>query len=262
MKNKINFFIFLILCLIIILFIIYVLYYYKHNTLSEFFNNFETKFEVVHMNGREDRLNNIKMNEEKAHIQINLFEAINGSQLDIPKLQKEGLVKKPWSTHRYNNAKTDEGKQKVLNGEIGCYMSHMNLLKKISESEYDGWTIIFEDDLVLDSNFKEELNKILENLKDNENIDIIYLGNLNQDNCENGIYKDNLCYPVNPYGTQSYMVNKRSSKKIYDLIQFIDREIDIKYRDLMGEKKINGLIVVPTLVKQNYEGTPSVINGD
>lgn len=260
MKSKINKNIFIYI--LVLLFIIYIGYYFYKKNVNEFFNNFETKFEVVHMSGKEDRLKNIKSQEEKAQIKIDLFEAVNGSQLDILKLQEDGLVKKPWSTHRYNSANTDEGKQKVINGEIGCYMSHMNLLKKISESEYDGWTIVFEDDLVLDLNFKEELNKILENLKEDENIDIIFLGSLNQENCDNGVYKDNLCYPVNPYGTQSYMVNKRSAKKIYDLIQFIDREIDIKYRDLMGEKKINGLIVVPTLVKQNYDGNPSVINGN
>ncbi len=250
--------------ILILLFFIYILYYFykKNRVYKEFFNNFETRFEVIHMSGKEDRLQNIKTQEEKAKIKINLFEAVNGSQLDIPQLQKDGLVKKKWSTYRYNSAQTPEGKQKVINGEIGCYMSHMNLLKKISESEYDGWTIVFEDDFLLESNFKEELDKILENIKDNQEIDIIYLGSLNQDDCKNGVYKDNLCHPVNPWGTQGYMVNKRSASKIYNLIKFIDREIDIKYRDLMNKKKINGLIVVPTLVKQNYEGNPSVINGD
>ncbi len=55
------------------------------------------------------------------------------------------------------------------------------------------------------------------------------------------------------------MVNKRSAQKIYNLIQFIDREIDIKYRDLMNEKKINGLVVVPTIVNQG--GGESIIDG-
>ena len=193
---------------------------------------------------------------------VYLFEAVNGSKLDIPKLQEEGLIKKPWDTHRYNHTYDEEKKTKIMNGEIGCYMSHLNLLKKISESDYDGYTIIFEDDLLLDSNFKTELNKILKNLDENGTIDIIYLGSLNQEKCTKGIYKDNLCYLDNPWGTHAYMVNKRSAKKIYDLIQYIDREIDIKYKDLIIENKISGLIVVPTLVKQNDIETPSNIHGD
>ncbi len=119
---------------------------------------------------------NIKNQENRAQIQINLFEAVNGSILDIKKLQDDGIIINPWNTYRYNNAKTEEGKKKVINGEIGCYMSHMNLLKKIASSEYDGWTIIFEDDLVLNNNFKNELKNILENINNqNENIDMIYL---------------------------------------------------------------------------------------
>jgi glycosyl transferase family 25 len=119
---------------------------------------------------------NIKNQENRAQIQINLFEAVNGSILDIKKLQDDGIIINPWNTYRYNNAKTEEGKKKVINGEIGCYMSHMNLLKKIASSEYDGWTIIFEDDLVLDDIFKNELKNILENTNnEDENIDMIYL---------------------------------------------------------------------------------------
>lgn len=254
MKNKL----FIILLLLFIMYIVY--YYYKNNNLNELFNNFETKFEVVHMTGNEDRLKNIRVQEEVAGIDIQLFEAVNGSKLNIDDLKKQGKVIYNWNTHRYNTAPNPEAKQKILNGEIGCYMSHMNLLKKIYESEYDGWTIIFEDDLLLDKNFKEELNKILQNL--NEDIDIIYLGSLNQDDCKNGVYKDTLCYPVEPWGTQAYMVNKRSAKKIHELIQFIDKEIDIKYKELMNEKKINGLVVVPTLVRQNNNEISSVINGN
>ncbi len=260
MKSKINK-IFYLLSFVILIYIVY--YFYKNYILlSEFFNNFETKFEVVHIFGKEDRLKNIKNQENKAQIKIDLFEAVNGSKVDIPKLQEEGFIKKPWNTNRYNSAQTKECKEKVINGEIGCYMSHMNLLKKIANSEYDGWTIIFEDDLILNETFKDELNKILKNVEHNNEIDIVYLGSLNQESCDKGIYKENLCYIDNPWGTHAYMVNKRSSQKIYDLIQYIDREIDIKYKDLILEKKINGLIVVPTLVKQNDAETPSGIHGN
>lgn len=210
------------------------------------------------MKGKQDRLDNIKKQEEIAGIKIDIFDAVVGANLDIPQLQKDGKIKSPWDTHRYRSAKNEKGKKHVMSGEIGCYMSHLNILKEIYENEFDGWTVIFEDDLLLNKNFKNELDKILKNT--NENIDMIYLGSLNQDHCNKGVYKDNLCYIDNPWGTHAYMVNNKSAKKMYDLIQFIDREIDIKYKDLIHEKKINGLIVIPTLVHQNYENTKSVIN--
>ncbi len=259
--NKKNIFKNKYLYLLFLLFIIYICYYfYKKNVTNyEFFNNYETKFEVIHMSGNNERLENIQSQEKKGQIKIDLFEATNGKKLNIPKLQEEGFIKKPWDTHRYNNAKNKEKKDKIMKGEIGCYMSHLNLLQKIGNSDYDGWTIIFEDDLILKDNFKDELDKILKNLENNDTVDMVYLGNTHQHKCNKGIYKDNLCYPDTPYGTQAYMVNKRSAQKIYDLIKYIDDPIDVKYDLLMKDNKINGLVVIPSLVIQNNENESMII---
>ncbi len=258
--NK-NYYLFLFILFIFVLFYI-IYYFYKKNVSSiELFNNFETKFEVVHMSGNQERLENIKNQENIAEIQIDLFEAVNGSKIDIPKLHKEGIVKQPWDTHRYNNAPNEKLKDKIMKGEIGCYLSHLYLLKKIANSDYDGWTIIFEDDLVLSNTFKDELHKILIDLdeNDNDNVDMIYLGNTNQHHCNKGLFKNNLCYPDTPYGTQAYMVNKRSAQKIYELIKYVDNPIDVNYDLLMKSGKINGLVVVPTLVRQNYENQSMIV---
>ncbi len=43
--------------LLFILILFYLFYYfYKNNFINELFNNFETKFEVVHMSGNDQRL--------------------------------------------------------------------------------------------------------------------------------------------------------------------------------------------------------------
>jgi GR25 family glycosyltransferase involved in LPS biosynthesis len=146
-----------------------------------------------------------------------------------------------------------------MKGEIGCYLSHLYLLKKIANSDYDGWTIIFEDDLVLDNTFKDELHKILIDLDGNENVDMIYLGNTSQNHCKKGLFKNNLCYPDTPYGTQAYMVNKRSAQKIYELIKFVNNPIDVNYDLLMKSGEINGLVVIPTLVNQNQENQSMIV---
>jgi len=56
MKFKINIYLYIL----ILLFVIYIGYYFYKKNINEFFNNFETKFEVVHMSGKEDRLKNIE----------------------------------------------------------------------------------------------------------------------------------------------------------------------------------------------------------
>ncbi len=247
---------------IIILFIIFLIYYlYQKKYLFEYFEYFENsqvRYKVIHMKGKQDRLDNIKKQEETAGIQIDIFDAVVGANLDIPQLQKDGLIKSPWDTYMYNKEPDKEKKKKVRNGEIGCYMSHLHLLDEISKDNFDGWTVIFEDDLLLNSNFKSELQKIIDTI--NPDFDIIYLGNTHQHDCNKGVYKNNLCYPDVPYGTQAYMVNKRSSKKIHELLTYIDDPIDVKYSNLMKNNQIKGLVVVPTLVKQNREDNPSTIN--
>ncbi len=208
------------------------------------------------MNGNQARYQNIKNQESIAGIKINIFDAVNGSKLNIPQLQKEGKIKSPWDTYRYNNEHDTNKKQKILNGEVGCFLSHQQLLQKISNQSFDGWTVIFEDNLLLTPHFTDDLNKILPELP--HDIDIVYLGNTHQHDCKKGVYKNNLCYPDTPYGTQSYMVNKKSAKKILDLIPIVDDPIDVKYDILMKNNQMKGLVVIPTLVKQN-DDIPSVI---
>jgi GR25 family glycosyltransferase involved in LPS biosynthesis len=243
--------------IILILLLIFITFHKKYN--NEFFNNFQTEYYVIHMNNNDSRYKNIKDQEKKANINIKIFSAVDGSKVNINNLENDLSIKLPWDTYRYNNEKDKNIKKKIMNGEIGCYLSHFNLLNKIANSSYDGWTIIFEDDFKLKNNFKNELNKILKNI--NNNIDIIYLGNVNQFTCSKGKFKDNLCYPDIPWGTQGYMVNRKSARKILNLIKYIDMPIDHKYISLMDSKKINGLVVIPVLVNQDNKDIQSIIIG-
>jgi GR25 family glycosyltransferase involved in LPS biosynthesis len=55
-------------------------------------------------------------------------------------------------------------------------MSHLNLLKQISLDNKSGYTIIFEDDFLIDSlNFLNDVNKILSKVDD---FDLLFLGNV------------------------------------------------------------------------------------
>jgi glycosyl transferase, family 25 len=242
--------------IIVILLIIYIIFNRKQTL--ELFDN-EIKYYVIHMKNNNSRYKNIKAQEQIGDINIEIFDAVDGSKVNVDELGDDISVKKPWDTHRYNIEKDENNKKKIMNGEIGCYLSHLNLLKKIADSDNNGWTIIFEDDFVIDNNFKDELNKIVKNI--DENIDIVYLGNVGQFDCNKGKYKDNLCYPDVPWGTQGYMINKKSARKIYDSIKYINEPIDNKYIGLMNDKKINGLVVVPVIVRQNQEDIKSIING-
>ena len=145
-------------------------------------------------------------------------------------------------------------------------MEDKNIIEKISKdkdlkNKYD-YTIIFEDDLkVLTPNLYRDVEKILDDLNSiqNNDFDIIFLGNLKNnhgDKIINNIYtidKNN-----DLWGTQSYLINNKSTNKILKNIQKIDKPIDVKYQDLLKENKLKGYIIYPILVTQN--GFDSTIN--
>jgi GR25 family glycosyltransferase involved in LPS biosynthesis len=224
----------------------------------EFFTNEVARYYVIHMVGTEDRYKNIQEQEKALEKPITVFPAVIGKDLDIEAMREDGILKPEWTTYRYS---ISNEKEKTMRGEVGCYMSHMKLLEKIAEDAYDGWTIIFEDDIQLEPDFQARLLEQLPYLS--EDVDMIYVGSLNQPTCEEEKRKGaDLCEVENPWGTHAYMVNKRSAKKIRDLISYIDREIDIKYVSLIKEGKIDAFVIVPTLVKQNMDEFESMLEGD
>jgi GR25 family glycosyltransferase involved in LPS biosynthesis len=75
--------------------------------------------------------------------------------------------------------------------EVGCYLSHLLLIKSLINSKYK-YSVIFEDDFYIkNNNFENELNKILNKLS---SFDILYLGNSH--NNHGSHYIDNI-YNIN-----------------------------------------------------------------
>lgn len=246
-----------LLCIILFL-KLYLLLNVSRAQVQEDFTNDVARYYVIHMEGKADRYENIKKQEDLLKHKITIFPAVVGADLDIESMRADGLLKPKWETYRYRISNENE---KTMRGEVGCYMSHLKLLEKIAEDPYDGWTIIFEDDIDLEPDFQERLLKQLPYLK--EEVDMVYVGSLNQPTCEDEKRRGaDLCEVGNPWGTHAYMVNRNSAKKIRDLIGYIDREIDIKYVTLIKEGKIDAFVVVPTLVKQNMDEFASMLEGD
>ena len=70
------------------------------------------------------------------------------------------------SEDEYNPKKHDKKM-----GQIGCYLSHFNIYKKIKKENKDGYTIIFEDDFLIKSeNLLDEVKKAI-NILNTKNID-------------------------------------------------------------------------------------------
>ena len=198
-----------------------------------------------------DRLDNIERQKQKLHTDIILFDAVVGDKLDLDDLIKKGIV-----TDNYRNG--DKQKKR----EIGCYLSHFNLYKKIKETNYDGYTLILEDDFVIKDNIDiNTINNCIDKLKNrNEHFDLLFLGNLynvHGENIVDNIYRDDKNTPL--LCTHAYIVNNSSADKIINLTSHINTAIDHKLNELSKDDRLKMLAIYPTLVDQ-IEGNTIINN--
>ena len=167
-----------------------------------------------------------------------LIEGIKGSKLDDKTIEKN-------TTDMY-----------ALFGPksaIGCAMSHIKTWKEFLKTDAD-YAIIFEDDVVFEKNFKNELNDIIKIAP--KEYDILYLGcfgcnnqiniftylssivgliNLNSKKLNKFINK-----PVVAYATHSYIVSRNGANKLLKYIEGnISNHIDFQMNKLMINNKIN-----------------------
>lgn len=237
MENKIIFLVTLIFILIVIK-----IYNIKNKqNIKERFTNID--YMVITL-GNMDRLKNISEQQNKNNINIQLINAVNGISLS-----QDDLIKNNTMDNKFKELTSKR------NNEIGCYLSHLKIYKTILDSGIiDGVTVIFEDDFIINiDNITQSINTIISELN-NIDFDIIYLGNTFG---AIGVqFKHNIYYAdkINKIlGTFGYLINNKSAKKIYNLMNYIDMQVDEKINNLIKESKLNAFVIKPNIVNHNYE---------
>lgn len=222
--------------LLIVIVIIFAFFKVKYN--KELFENSDILDFYVITLGNKERLENIELQQKKINNKIIIFPAVNGKKLDINQLKKKYNIK--------NN--------RLKLTEIGCYLSHLNIYKKIKKDNKKGYTIIFEDDfLVKSDNLVYEIQKIIKILN-NKNIDFdfIFLGNLRNNYGKN--IQDNIYFldkANNLSGTHGYIINNKNINKIIEKIKKIKTPIDTTIQELSYKNLLNTIVINPYLVVQN-----------
>jgi GR25 family glycosyltransferase involved in LPS biosynthesis len=246
------------LFIIFFVFILLNIFFHKKNNNEKFDNKKknEDKIDVyiIHMDGNKKREDNIHQQKKKmiGPFNIQIFPAVNGKELDFNQFKKnEGANDNDWLIPQVKRR-----------GEVGCYLSHRNIIDKIrKEKDSSKYSIIFEDDFQVNTNdLYSTVHKIINTLnKENLDFDMIYLGNLNHNHAEK--IKDDI-YVLNKkqdlWGTHGYLIKNESADKIYTLIQKIFKPIDNIYQDLLYQDKLKGYVIFPTIINQEGE---SIING-
>jgi glycosyl transferase family 25 len=229
----------ILLIIIVIFFAFLNLKYY-----TELFDNSDNLDLYVITLGKEERNANIEKQQRKINNKIKIFNAVNGKKLDYNKLMASNIIA--------DDNKLSKKHDKKM-GQIGCYLSHFNIYKKIKKENKDGYTIIFEDDFLIKSeNLLDEVKKAI-NILNTKNIDFdfLFLGNTLNNHGKN--IKDNLYYldkNNNLYGTHCYLINNNKLDKIINNLSRIYTTIDDSIQNLSYEDIFNTIVVYPNLVDQ------------
>lgn len=188
-----------------------------------------------------DRWNYIKKVGKEQNLKINRYNGFDGLQLNMNQVQNA-------CTPSYFNIMKNN---KSIRGNIGCYYSHLGLIKKIYKSGID-YALVIEDDIVFRKNFKQSLTKVLRNIPNNW--DIIYLGITRPCGRRVG---ENIYVPsikkckFDNGGAFGYILNHKSAGKIYRLLdRKINKMVDHTIRDNFN--KLNVYITYPFLINHNY----------
>jgi len=191
------------------------------------------------------RIKQINEQQYKYNFNVTVFDAINGNTLDQDDLYNKKILS--------INFKDNNSPKRYR--EIGCYMSHLQLLQNIKNNYNSKYSVIFEDDFIISNN--NFFNIIYDSLHylcyNNIDFDIIFLGNLVNNHAEvihNNLY--NFDYNSELIGMYSYLINNKNIDKILKLIEFIDNPIDVKINHLIKNYKLKVFMIFPTIATVNF----------
>jgi glycosyltransferase involved in cell wall biosynthesis len=180
------------------------LYEIKHHKIEEIY--------IIHMRNSVRRIDTLKKQLGDRGLNYKIFNAIDGRLLDITKMVEGGKMDADVREIAENNR-----------GSLGCYMSHLELWKKIYSDGIDGNYLILEDDAILNVNFNElNISKYLSFIPNN--FELVYLGSGKiKGNMRNKYIVDPFAGNIKGYnsGMYGYMVKRQTIAKLISLLEHI-----------------------------------------
>jgi len=233
--NKYN----ILVCCFIFLIFLFVIIKYKNNIVNhEKFDEFahypqqinidnNLKTYVINLKNRPEKLKYMETQLKKHNLQYEIFEAINGNQLNVKQLEDLNII---------NETRAKQYMHRSLRrGEYGCALSHIMIWLKLLKTNSDiKYFLILEDDAYLVNNFKQKLKKTLEDLND-KNWDVLYL---NENcykhfglSCNGDDFSEMTIIPNRVgYGLYGYVINKnfiqKCIKSLFPIYYAVDVFID------------------------------------
>ena len=123
-------------------------------------NNFFDKIYCINLEKSTERWDNSVIEFKRVGLNVDRFNAINGSKLSIEELIRDNIISEQYIEK--NNMRS-----------LGCMMSHITIWKEIVKNNYK-WTFILEDDVLFLPNFEDLFPSYLSEIP--EDCDLILVG--------------------------------------------------------------------------------------
>ncbi len=220
---------------------------------------------ITFINLKKDVERKNKMEEKlvKNNLKYEITEAVNGAELDIEKLIDQNIIK------------ITEGKHK--RGQYGVYLSHINIWKKLVESDKK-YCLVLEDDVDFVDDFRKKINFMIYELNNldlsipKNNVDMIYLipeiscdHFFKKEDCEKSYDGPNLTNVRKPlhigYGMYGYIITKQGAEKLLKLSLPMTLPIDVLTHHLNYTNTINICKTVEPYINHigEYSNTQSIV---
>ncbi|RXN35365.1 procollagen galactosyltransferase 2-like protein [Labeo rohita] len=112
---------------------------------------------LINLKRREDRRDRMLRSLDVLGIDVTLTDAVDGKTLNSTQLRALGIEMLPGYKDPYSD-------RVLTKGEIGCFLSHYNIWKKVVELQQQQ-VLVLEDDVRFEPNFKSRLNTIMEDAR-------------------------------------------------------------------------------------------------
>lgn len=197
------------------------------------------------------------------HFTIHKVDAVVGQTLDIDSLVTEGRVFDGiYEDPVHNNNARFAGnsfneKWPNRKNEVGCYLSHYATYETIrDQGDPRGYSVIFEDDFVLDDHFMQILDETMLKLTKPGNetdFDMLFLGIIGDKGKQ---IVDNVYETTGvSFCAHGYVVNNRNIDRILDQMKYIDNIVDVQIFKKANAGELRVLRLDPTIVEQGDLGT-------
>nr|XP_055058826.1 procollagen galactosyltransferase 2 isoform X2 [Misgurnus anguillicaudatus] len=167
---------------------------------------------LINLKHRADRKDRMLRSLEVLGIDVTITDAVDGKALNLSQLKALGIEMLPGYKDPYS--------ERVLTkGEVGCFLSHFNIWKKVVELQQQQ-VLVLEDDVRFQPDFKSRLSIIMEDVKQSGlEWDLIYVGRKrlqikHPEHWVEGV--KNLVSPDYSYWTLGYALSLQGAQKLLD----------------------------------------------